>query len=218
MLHPRGARRLSIGLVLAVVLGAAGAIVTPLEGEAAIMGRVVELRSATLTTWMHLVTTLGDLWFVVLVALAVAVAVRRSRDARSIRVLLFASIAGSALIVSILKLLVVRPRPAEALLPTLTSAYPSGHATRAVAVHGLIAWSCYRYVRHPLLRSVGATLGVLLAAAIILSRLYLGVHLPSEVVAGGLLGGIWLVVVLRSVRLPASGPQCPGPPEGAEGT
>lgn len=218
MLHPHGARRLVVGLVVAVLAGAGGAVLTPVPGEAAALSWVAELRSPTLTIGMHLVTVLGDLWFVVLAALVIGMAVRTAPGARRVWLLLAVTIVGSSVIVTTLKLIVARPRPAEAIVSTFTSAYPSGHAVRAFAVYGLVVWACHRSVRHRLLRAAGIVLGVLLVAVITLSRLYLGVHLPSDLVAGALLGGFWLAVALRSVRLPPAARTTAGGAAGPEGT
>lgn len=108
--------------------------------------------------------------------------------------LLTASLASGAL-----KDMVGRLRPPladEALsalvaLPADTS-FPSGHATSAFAAAGVVA------ALHPRLRA--PVLGI--AALVALSRVYLGVHFPSDVVAGAALGlGIAVVVVALGRRL-----------------
>jgi undecaprenyl-diphosphatase len=78
--------------------------------------------------------------------------------------------------------------------------YPSGHAGAALLAVGaviVLAWSCSR-ARGWVLGS-----GLLLIAAAGFGRVYVGVHWPSDVLAGYLLGGIWLSlgVELRRWRL-----------------
>lgn len=206
VLRPGGVLWLAITAVVLFALGFAGSVVTPLDGEVAVAAAVAGWRSSALTAAVHLVTTLGDSWFVVLAALVVAWIVRSSRWAPRVHTLLLVTIGGSTFVVAALKLVVARARPADALVTTLTSAYPSGHAARAAAVYGLVAWACARYVERPLLRAAGMVAAVLLGVAIVISRLYLGVHLPSEVVAGAVIGGLWLVATLRTVRVPGVSP------------
>lgn len=190
----------------ALVLGGlAGAAVTPLAIEDDALAAIVESRSPVLTTLAHVVTFLGDLWVVVLVAAVVALVVRHRPEAARLHLLLLLSIGGSTGIVALLKLVVARARPETALLTTSTWAYPSGHAVRAAAGYGLIVWACQRYLRHHVvLRLAGTTGAMAVILAIAWSRVHLAVHLPSDVVVGLLIGAVWLLAVLRAVPPPAT--------------
>jgi undecaprenyl-diphosphatase len=106
----------------------------------------------------------------------------------------------SDLVVEALKLLFMRERPSAVLtdsntlswgfFTTATSmSFPSGHASRAFAMAVLIAFS----TRH----RVGALM-LVFAALVGLSRIYLGLHWPSDVLAGALLG-VLLAVIMRWV-------------------
>lgn len=93
------------------------------------------------------------------------------------------TIAGTYVLNTGVKLLVRRRRPEMAGLPPLTDtptqlSFPSAHAATSFAAAGL-----YRRLGVPALPLYG------LASALSLSRLYLGVHYPSDVLAGALLGG-----------------------------
>lgn len=183
--------------VVLLVLGLAGSAVTPLAGEAAVLSAVAEVRSAGLTTAAHAVTLLGDLWLVLLAAVVVAAAVRRSPDALRIHAVLLLAIGGSTLIVGVLKLVVGRERPAEALISSISASYPSGHGARAAVVFGLLAWAWHRTVDHRGRRVALVMATGVVATAVAASRVYLAVHLPSEALAGVLIGGVWTAAVLR---------------------
>ncbi|MBE3576177.1 MAG: phosphatase PAP2 family protein [Limnochordales bacterium] len=101
-----------------------------------------------------------------------------------------------------LKSWVARERPAGVDMSELGFAFPSGHAFVCTAVFGLFAWILARYIREPFFRFLiagGFTLFILLIAY---SRLYLGVHYLSDVLAGLALGLCWLVMFARAAKLP----------------
>lgn len=125
------------------------------------------------------------------------------------------SLCGAAAIASVAKHVVGRARPPVALrLVTETEpSFPSGHATDSAAFYlalGLVI--ALVIARRPLARAVAVVAGGLATAAIGLSRLELGVHWPTDVMAGWALGvSAALVVVLAAaafarVRAPAPEP------------
>jgi membrane-associated phospholipid phosphatase len=102
-----------------------------------------------------------------------------------------------------IKFLVKRPRPSEAAGVRIIqlhgdATYPSGHVFFYVVVFGLLLYFAYRYTRPSPWHRVAA---VLLAAFTLVAgvvRMYLGAHWFSDVLAGYLLGALWLPVVILS--------------------
>jgi undecaprenyl-diphosphatase len=79
-----------------------------------------------------------------------------------------------------------------------SASWPSGHASSSIAFYGALAAIASR--RAPAWARAGIWLALGgLAALVGASRVYLGVHYPSDVVAGWVLGGLWLLAVLRVV-------------------
>lgn len=155
---------------------------------------------------MKVVTTLGDTVTLTLVAVLATIALLVLRQARSAVLVGAGSLIGYGLMVG-LKHLIGRERPpAEArLLDIDTFSMPSGHAMMATIVYGLIAVAGYHsssWVRAHRLVLVAAPV---LAVAIGWSRVYLGVHWMTDVVAGWLLGVVFVAsatyVVFRTDRL-----------------
>ena len=101
---------------------------------------------------------------------------------------------GAVVSVYALKALVARARP-DGLLPAISEnsfSFPSWHATAAVAFYGFVAFLFCRL--YPEYKKTAVIVVVLLISLIGFSRLYLGVHFPSDVIAGYMLGGLWLSI------------------------
>jgi undecaprenyl-diphosphatase len=109
-----------------------------------------------------------------------------------------AAIVGELVVFLAVTAAVHRARPAVARLDVAppTSSFPSGHAGAAVALYGCLAYLVLRYVRRRALAMTLAALLWLVPVAVGISRLYRGMHFPSDVVAGAVGGGLWLLVVL----------------------
>ncbi|HBW18007.1 MAG: phosphatase PAP2 family protein [Streptosporangiaceae bacterium] len=109
--------------------------------------------------------------------------------------------AGELLIFLCVTLVVHRPRPPVARLDVApeTSSFPSGHTAAAVALYGCIAiLVLWIYGRRPATRAVVAAL-CCVPVIVGLSRLYRGMRYPSDVLAGALTGGLWLLVVITTL-------------------
>jgi len=106
---------------------------------------------------------------------------------------ILAATAGGGLLGSLLKLVYARPRPT--LVPHLadvtSASFPSGHATDSAIVYLTLAALLARTVETRALRLyiIGAAIGLTLLIGS--SRVYLGVHWPSDVVAGWTFGAAW---------------------------
>lgn len=108
---------------------------------------------------------------------------------------LFTSVFGSAAVAFVLKEFIARPRPGDPILTFIETSYsfPSGHATRSIALYVFILWLIYKIFPTGW-RYIAAVAVTALVLAIGFSRLYLGVHYPSDVLAGYVLGGIFVLL------------------------
>ncbi|GAA5534045.1 phosphatase PAP2 family protein [Deinococcus aluminii] len=156
--------------------------------EAPLLLAVHAHATPTLDRWMLTVTTLGRFAFV---ALYVAVILAFLRPGRRRTAFLVVAVGGAALLGNLLKLVFHHPRPHlwAGLVTESGASFPSGHATGtaafAVAVT-LLAWRT-RW-RWPVL-----LLAVTFMLLVGFSRVYLGVHYPSDVLAGWLTGLAWVM-------------------------
>lgn len=152
------------------------------------------VRSPLLLNVFGWITMLGNSIVVAGIGGVTSILLIRSGVYRVYALGLVTSLIGAAGTGYVMKMLVARPRP-DGLIPSVTEtsfSFPSGHATAAVALYGFLAYVlCKRYPsQKPLIVSGTA----LIVIAVGFSRLYLGVHFPSDVLAGYLLGGLWLLM------------------------
>jgi undecaprenyl-diphosphatase len=108
-----------------------------------------------------------------------------------------ASVVGGLLISLWLKEIYDRPRPElfKHKSYTHTPSFPSGHSTNSAVAYLTIAILLAKLVDRPLLKGYIFFVGLLVPVLVGLSRLYLGVHWPTDVAAGWLLGLSWGLVV-----------------------
>ena len=116
--------------------------------------------------------------------------------------LLLLTVAGGGLLSNSLKYAFDRPRPE--LVPALTfylaPSFPSGHSTLAAATYLTLGSLIARAQRDRRLKVYTILLATLLALLVGFSRVYLGVHWPSDVLGGWLLGALWAMVTLLLSR------------------
>jgi membrane-associated phospholipid phosphatase len=209
-LHRRLART-PTGLTLTLGLIAAGALLwsvleltfevvtgSPTVGiDRRIIHLVATLRTPLLDQVMYLITFLAsEQTVVVLSAVAVLVALIAGRFRSAVLVVL-AVVAGT-LFFELLKLLVARPRPLleDARIVQGGFSFPSGHSTVAATFYGTVAYLVIRNFRQNRWKVLLGVATALLVLAIGVSRIYLGVHYPSDVLAGWAAGALWVVLVM----------------------
>lgn len=200
---------LTVGFAVVAALGSLFAVVLDAvlehDGVAAVddptLAYTVHHRSAVLTSLFHVLTFVGDPVPISLIALVAAAALARWAGSWRPLWVTAVAVAGVQVLVFSIKYLVARPRPvpAYALDTAGGYAFPSGHSTSSLVVFGVLAW-----LLSGQLRRRGARLAVWAGAALLVvgigaSRVYLGVHHPTDVVAAWLMGTAWLVAVLVSV-------------------
>ena len=144
---------------------------------------------------MRLVTALGY-FYIVVPLLVVAIFVFYRRGWWLSAVLLAVSTGGSIVLTTVLKGVFQRARPElfDSGYQASFYSFPSGHATVAVGFYGMLT-VILAYRLSGLARWAVAVSGILVVLLIGLSRLYLGVHYPTDVLAGYLSALLWLVCV-----------------------
>ena len=164
-------------------------------------------------------TALGGLGPLVLVS-AVAMGYLALSRRRRTALLLGASVAGGVVLSFVLKDLFDRDRPdvVPHLMRVSSASFPSGHAMLSTVVYVTLG-SVVAPVQRGRLRLYAIVVAMATALLVGCSRIYLGVHWPSDVVAGFAIGGAWAGLAwLVERRLQRSGAIEPEPPAESQST
>jgi undecaprenyl-diphosphatase len=110
----------------------------------------------------------------------------------------------------ILKQLINRARPvAEHLVSVETLSYPSGHAMMAMAFYGILIYLFWQFPWNKLLKYTITMVLLLLILSIGISRIYLGVHYPSDILGGYAAGFMWVlfcIIIFHVMKIFKSDP------------
>jgi undecaprenyl-diphosphatase len=147
------------------------------------------------------ITFLGTALVVVVIVVVAATFLWLSAHRYSASLLLVAT-AGGIVLNNVLKLGFSRPRPHVFAWGTqvMSSSFPSGHAMSAAVVYGTVAYLAARLQRRRLSRAITMLLAALMIVLISFSRLYLGVHYPSDVAAGVVVGLAWAAFCMATLE------------------
>lgn len=163
---------------------------------------VISYRNPQLNKFFQFITEIGDLYgYIVLTALSAIIFYVIFKNWRFVLEIVFV-LAISGLANVALKQVINRARPdAEHLVSVATLSYPSGHAMSAIAFYGFLIYLFYNFKLNVWVKTLTIlTLGFLILA-IGISRIYLGVHYPSDIAGGYIAGFIWVIfcIVLFNV-------------------
>ena len=157
---------------------------------------VHSLASPFITELMRVATFLGSTLFLIALGLGVAIAFYLAGWRRA-AILFVTTMAGAVILNFALKAGVHRTRPEpyfDTPLPTSFS-FPSGHALFSVCFYGVLAWLITARLKNRAAQTGIWALAVGLIFFIGLSRIYLGVHYPSDVIAGYTAAAVWVLAV-----------------------
>ncbi len=153
--------------------------------------------SITMTTIMKLITTLASPLVIITGILCVAILVK---DKKYFKIFFVANLVG-LIINNIIKFIVHRPRPTTTMLLTSESSYsfPSSHAMMSVVFYGLIIYYAFKFIKNRFICNTLVAFIITLIFFIGISRIYLGVHYPTDVLFGFIFGIIYLTLFIKFI-------------------
>jgi undecaprenyl-diphosphatase len=165
-----------------------------------IRNKVHEYATPTLTKWMIWISFVGGdgLTAAAILSVILFFAFRWKRAA----VWMLVNLAGTLILDLTLKYSFARLRPTPFFVPLpRTPSFPSGHALFSFCFYGVLAGLIADRIESRRWQVLIWTIAALLVGAIGLSRIYLGVHYPSDVVAGYLTGTLWVSTMVALDRM-----------------
>jgi membrane-associated phospholipid phosphatase len=209
--QPRLAALAAAAVTLLVTLTALGLLVTSTltdtavaRLDASVVQQVLDLRTEDRTQLARAVSTLSGTPMVLALTVGMAVIALALRLGRRPVAFVATVVLGEVLLYFAVSRIVDRARPD---VPDLTSglpvaaSWPSGHTAAAVAVYGALATLVILYLRSPWRWTV-LLLPLLAPLAVAVSRVYVAAHRPTDVLAGLVLGTLWLLACTRYLLPP----------------
>lgn len=154
------------------------------------------IRNALMVKVFIWITLLGEASTILVFETVTSIVIWLTREKLQIFAL-WLTILASECFTLIAKIIFNRPRPIGAVLLESTNSFPSGHATIAVAFYGFITYLLLKKIKSKFYYFFIIFVAILIIGAIGFSRLYLGVHYISDVLAGYLVGSVWLIIGIR---------------------
>lgn len=168
-----------------------------------VLAKIVAVRSDGATIFFNAMTWLGE-WYVAAVIILVMTLVFLYYKQFFLVLPFWFATGGATTVTTLLKNFIERPRPELGLFTESLYSMPSFHATIAIALYGFLAWYLYRSEKK---RWLHFDVWILWALVLLISfsRLYLGVHWPSDVLVGLFIGGVFLFIAVSFANIMARG-------------
>lgn len=172
---------------------------------------VISFRTPALTEFFIFMTDVGDLYgYLIVLTLYFLISrlifKRWKYVLQTFLVLILASVSNM-----MLKRFINRARPGiEHMVSVETLSYPSGHAMSAMAFYGFLIYLCTRFRINKFLKTGLIALLVFIIISIGISRIYLGVHFPSDIAGGYIAGLIWVffcILIFNLIEIFRSDPK-----------
>jgi undecaprenyl-diphosphatase len=162
-----------------------------------IISFITSFESPTMTSVMKIFTFIGSTISIIVLSILILFFLYIVLKHRTELILFIAVIIGANILFASLKLLFHRARPdLHRLIEIGGYSFPSGHATNAFALYGILTFLLWRHISSQSGRIILIFISTLMIIMIGISRIYLGVHYPSDVIAGYFISGFWLTMAI----------------------
>ncbi len=138
-----------------------------------------------------IITQLGGAIFLIILSLALIISLKNKR----VSILILLNLIISTTLNQVLKFIIQRPRPTEfRIIDEKGYSFPSGHSMVSAAFYGFLIYLIYKNIKNKYLKWGLITLLSCIVILIGTSRIYLGVHYASDVIAGILISISYLII------------------------
>ncbi|PLR98840.1 phosphatase PAP2 family protein [Bacillus sp. T33-2] len=197
---------LIIGILFSFIGGFIETVSELSEGELdrfdhAIINVVQSYISPKITSIVSAITFLGSVRFIAFCVIFIFIILLMAKKT-ALALFIACSSALGAVFNVFLKSVFKRERPdIQRLVEETSYSFPSGHSMGSFIFYGAVGYIIVLTAKSKRLSVLGAGLMAILIIAIGISRIYLGVHYPSDVIGGFCAGGAWLMICIIGFRL-----------------
>lgn len=166
-----------------------------------IIGFFESLQTSALDTIYTLITELGSVWFVASASVVVVLLLWFKAKDKWATLLFIIAIGGNGALTWLLKQIYERGRPSiNEAIDAVGFSFPSGHSMGSLVFYGFLIYLVLRSNQRKAVK-IGASMALVVLVLLIgTSRIYLGAHFPSDIIAGYIAGTIWLVVCILALE------------------
>lgn len=159
------------------------------------------IKNDVLDMILFIFTELGSVWFLTIFSIIIISFLWfKKRDKWSILFFII-GIGGGGLLTKLLKYYFGRERPSiDETIDAIGYSFPSGHSMGSLIFYGFLGYFLVRTNLRKRIKWISLFICGTLIVLIGTSRIYLGAHYPSDVIAGYLAGGIWLILCILSLE------------------
>ena len=157
---------------------------------------VRSIRSDTLTSIFKYITFFGNTPMVAGMTFLMMVLVKKWKS----KFCIFFNVIFVVVLNNLIKIIISRPRPIFEVMNETGFSFPSGHAMIAVGFYGFVIYFVWKFVKNNNLKWLYTILLGFLILGICISRIYLGVHYTTDVIAGSFLSLAYLIVYTRVIK------------------
>lgn len=155
------------------------------------------LISEPATKIVKIITNFGGAFSLIFIVIILAITLKNKKIAAFV----FLNLILSFLLNSALKNILQRPRPTEYMLINEKGySFPSGHSMISMAFYGFLIYLIYKFIKNKTLKTILIFLLTLLIFLIGISRIYLGVHYTTDVIAGFLVAISYLILYTSIIK------------------
>jgi len=155
------------------------------------------LISDQITPIAKAITKLGDAIVIIIISIILSIIIKNKKKS----IIIWINAITITILNENLKNIVKRPRPTEfRIIDESGYSFPSGHSTVSAAFYGFIIYLIYKNIENKKIKYTLITILMILIGMIGVSRIYLGVHYTSDVIAGFLLSIVYLVIFTHLIK------------------
>lgn len=167
------------------------------EFDSVVYNFLVNNRNEVLNNFFKIITQFGSALVLIIITILCVIFIRDKKY----KILVPANLVTIAIINIVLKNFFLRPRPNELRLIEETGySFPSGHAMASTAFYGLLIYIAHEKIENKILRNTICIMLGLLILLISVSRIYVGVHYTSDVIAGTCFSIAYLILITRLIK------------------